>query len=170
MIDWNAEAQSAVDHVQSELSEAHRGAFLWHEPRGVVLVFNQRLDEGSIPEKQLDFVNRAIQAQGGTIRALAHSEDETSWAMLVTDVNPAWAHDCIWAAWHSTCSEMDPEHFAPFDLETFIAHDEIPLNVGGRYQYGLAQKTIEAHYSNPNTWKGCRPDGWVFGEPSGDPE
>ena len=55
MPDWNAEAQRAVTHVEAELSEAHRGAFLWYEPQGVVLVFSNGLEESTIPEKQINY-------------------------------------------------------------------------------------------------------------------
>ena len=34
MPEWNAEAQRTVAHVAAELSEAHRGAFLWHAFQG----------------------------------------------------------------------------------------------------------------------------------------
>ena len=54
MPNWSIEAQRAVAHVESELSEAHRGAFLWYEPQGVVLVFSNGLEEDPIPEKQVD--------------------------------------------------------------------------------------------------------------------
>jgi hypothetical protein len=56
MIDWNTEAEQAVTHVEDELSEAHRGAFLWYEPQGVVLVFSNGLEEAPIPEKQMEFL------------------------------------------------------------------------------------------------------------------
>ena len=170
MIDWNAEARRAVAHVESELSESHRGAFLWYEPMGVVLVFNNRPHEDPIPEKQMDFVKRAFDLKGGTIHSIALSDDQTTWALMATGIEPAWAFDCVWAAWHSALSETDPEQFTPLTLETFIAQGVLPLNIMGQYQYGLAQKTIEAHYSNPNTWKNCRPDGWTFGEPFEEPE
>ncbi len=159
MFDWNAEARRALDHVRSELSEAHRGAFLWHEPTGVVLVFNTRSYEDPVPERQMDFIKCAFDVKGATIRSIAYSEERISWAMLVTDVEPDWAFDCVWAAWHSACSETDPAHFTPLDLKTFMAQGELPLDMVDRYQYGLAEKTIEAHYSNPNIWKNCRPDG-----------
>jgi len=95
MPNWNAEARRAVEHIQSELSEAHRGAFLWYEPEGVVLVFNIGLNADPIREKQADFLKRAFELQGARIRGLAHSKDKTSWAMLITGAAPGWAHDCI---------------------------------------------------------------------------
>lgn len=64
MTDWNTEAQRAVAHVETELSEAHRGAFLWYEPQKVVLVFSNGLEESPIPEKQLEFLKQAIEFQG----------------------------------------------------------------------------------------------------------
>jgi len=170
MNDWNAEARRAVAHVEDELSEAHRGAFLWHEPSGVVLIFNNGLYEDPIPEKQMEFLKRAIQLKGGTIHAIAHSNDRVVWAMLVTGVEPGWAFDCVWAAWHSACSLGDPEHFEPLSLKTFLERGDLPLEAVGQYQYGLAQKTILAHYSDPRHWKNCRPDGWTFEEPPKDME
>ena len=78
MPNWNTEAQRAVAHVEAELSEAHRGVFLWYEPQGIVLVFSNGLEEEPIPTKQMDFLKQAIELQGGTIHALAHSEEGTS--------------------------------------------------------------------------------------------
>ena len=170
MPNWNTEAQRAVDHVQSELSEAHRGAFLWYEPRGVVLVFSNGLEESPIPEKQMEFLKEAIQAQDGTIHALAHSEEGTSWAMLVTKVDPDWAHDCVWAAWHSAHSQVDPGTYEPLDLKGFLERGDLPLEVVGKYQYGIAKKTIEVHYSDPRHWKNARPDGWTFEQSEEDDE
>jgi len=161
MIDWNTGAQRAVSHIQSELSKAHRGAFLWYEPQGMVLVFNNGLEKEPIPEKQMNFLKRAFELRGGTIHALAHSEDRTSWAMLVTGLEPAWAHDCVWAAWHSACSEVDPEHFEPLEVIAFVERGDLPLNMVGWCRYGVAQKTIKAHSSNPNHWKNCHPAGWT---------
>lgn len=158
-IDWNAEAQKAVGHIQAKLSEVHRGAFFWHEPLGVVLIFDNRRSKDPIPTKLLTFVKQACERHGGTFRALVHSEDGETWAILATDVDPAWAHDCVWAAWHSACSETAPEHFRPLDLETFVAGGDIPLNnMGGRQEYDIARKTIAAHFSNENKWQHCQPE------------
>lgn len=170
MADWNTESQRAVAHVEAELSEAHRGAFLWHEPSGVVLIFNNGLEAAPIAEKQMSFLSRAIELKGGTIHAVAHSDDRVIWAMLVTGVELQWAFDCVWAAWHSACSEADPEHFEPLTLKAFLERGDLPLEVMGRYQYGVAQKTIQAHYADPRHWKSCRPDGWTFNELSGEEE
>ncbi len=93
MPDWNTEAQRAVAHVEDELSEAHRGAFYWHEPSKVVLIFNNGLEESPIPEKQMDFLKGALELKGGTIHAVVHSDDQVICAMLVTGVDPEWAHD-----------------------------------------------------------------------------
>lgn len=164
MIDWDAEARRAVGHVESELSEAHRGAFCWHEPSGVVLIFDNRLYKAPVPEKQLAFVKEAVQSKGGYVHAIAHSEDGGIWTMLVTGVEPGWAFDCVWAGWHSACSQGDPGQFEPLSVKAFMERGDLPLEAVGKYQYGLAQKTIQAHFSDPRRWKNCRPDGWTFRE------
>ena len=151
MVDWNAEARRAVSHVESELSEAHRGAFFWHEPSGVVLVFNNGLENDPIPEKQMEFLKRAFELEGGNIHATAHSDDRTIWAMLVTGVAPDWAFDCVWAAWHSAHSQVDPGTYEPLDVKAFVERGDLPLEIVGKYQYGVAKKTIQAHYSDPQT-------------------
>jgi hypothetical protein len=162
MPNWNAEAQRAVAHIEAELSEAHRGAFLWHEPSGVVLVFNNGLYEDPIPAKQMEFLKQALGLKGGTIHAVAHSSDRIIWAMMVTGVDPEWAFDCVWAAWHSACSQVDPGTYEPLDVRAFVERGDLPLEIAGKYQYGVAKKTIEAHYSDPRHWKSCRPKGWTF--------
>ncbi len=159
-----------VAHVEAELSEAHRGAFIWHEPSGLVLVFNKGVDADPIPEKQLEFLNQAFELKGAIIHATAHSDDRPIWAMLVTGVDPEWAFDCVWAAWHFACSQVDPGQYEPLTLRAFMERGDLPLNMFGKYQYGVAKKTIQAHYSDPRHWKNCRPDGWTFGEPSEESE
>ena len=170
MVDWNAEAERAVAHVEAKLSEAHRGAFLWHEPSRVVLVFNNGLDQDPIPEKQMEFLKQAIGLKRGTIHAVAHSDDRTIWAMLVTGVDPEWAFDCVWAVWHSACSQVDPGQYEPLDVRGFVERGDLPLEVVGEYQYGVAKKTIEVHYSDPRHWKNARPDGWEFEQAEEDDE
>ncbi len=170
MVDWNAEAQRAVAHVEAELSEAHRGAFFWHEPSKVVLVFNNGLEPDPIPEKQMEFLKGAFELNGVTIHAVAYSEEQVIWAMLVTGVDPEWAFDCVWAAWHSAHSQVDPGTYEPLDLKGFMERGDLPLEIVGKYQYGLAKKTIEVHYSDPRHWKNARPDGWMIEQAEEDDE
>lgn len=45
MVDWNTEARKAVAHVESELSEAHRGTFFWQELAKLVYYVADILEE-----------------------------------------------------------------------------------------------------------------------------
>ncbi len=55
-------------------------------------------------------------------------------------------------------------------MKGFMVRGDLPLNMFGKYQYGLAKKTIEVHYSDPRHWKNARPDGWTFGQAEEDDE
>jgi hypothetical protein len=153
-IDWNAEAKKALAHVQAELSEAHRGAFVWHEPLGITLVFDNRREDDPVEKRQLEFIKRVCKKLGAII--MASAEGGESWAMLTLGWDAITAHNCMWAAWHSACSEVSQE-FAPLSLKSYLANGNIPFNSAGALEYWIASRTIEAHFSNPNKWKNCYP-------------
>ena len=69
-IDWNREARRAVDKVSRRLSEAHRGAILWHPPTETVLAFDTRV----VAPKQFKGALSRFAEAGIPIRASAEIE------------------------------------------------------------------------------------------------
>jgi hypothetical protein len=136
----------------------------------VILVFNNGLEDDPIPGKQMEFLKHALALKGATIHAIAESDDRANWAMLAAGVDPEWAFDCVWAAWHSAHGQVDPGQYEPLSAKAFLERSDLPLEINGKYQYGVAKKTIEAHYSEPRHWKNCRPDDWTFGAQAGEEE
>ena len=72
--------------------------------------------------------------------------------------------------WHSAHSQVDPGTYEPLDLKAFMERGDLPLEIVGKYQYGVAKKTIEVHYSDPRHWKNARPEGWTFEQSEEDDE
>jgi hypothetical protein len=153
-IDWKAEVRKALAHVQGELSEAHRGAFVWYEPLDTILVFDNRRSIDQVEARQLEFIRKFCAESGATVKAWAAEAE--SWAMLTRGWDALTANDCVWAAWHSACSEVR-EDFAPLNLESYLEKWDIPFSPAGWLEYQTAIDTIDAHFVNPNRWKNCHP-------------
>jgi hypothetical protein len=124
---------------------------------GVVVAFDNRLEGDANPQRQKSLLEEICGRRGAIVRAFAIDEQNESWAMLVTGTEPRIAFDAVWAAWQIACSEMTPAEHAPLDVESFLEHGNLPLDVASKYQYELADKTVKSYFSNPNKWKNCRP-------------
>lgn len=152
-----------MNHVQAELSEAHRGGFTWHAPDDVGIIFENRASN-KIWKRQFAFIRKLCELEGSEIYGIATAEDG-SWVILLHyfsfDVEDL--HSWAWAAWHSACAEVIPE-LTPLTPENFFNNGDFPLTMTDWSQYDIAQKTIVAHYSNPNRWKNCKSD--LFRKPS----
>jgi hypothetical protein len=156
-INWQQEAERALNEIIEQLSEAHRGAFFWYEPMGVVVAFDNRLEDDANPQRQKSLLEEICERRGAIVRAFAIDEQEQSWVMLVTGTEPKNAFDAVWAARQIACSEMAPTEYAPLDIESFLEHGNLPLDLASKYQYEVADKTVKSYFSNPNKWKNCRP-------------
>lgn len=154
-INWEAEAQRAIEHVKSDLSEAHRGAFVWYDPMGIILLFDNRSSVDPVPQLEQDFVREVCKLDGSKIQAFL--DDGETWIMLIQDWTDEQAFDCVWAAWHAAASQV-VERFEPLDVQAYWEHGDLPLTRDSWFEYETAKMTIEAHFSNPNRWKNCVPN------------
>jgi hypothetical protein len=157
---WQPQVERALTEVRGQLSEAHRGAFLWHEPTGAILVFENRLNE-VVPDRQLQIMHDICKRQRATIHAGERDAEGGSWAMLISNWDVDSAFNSVWAAWHIASVETDPKNFRPFSIEQFLSGVAIPFNLPGNAQYQIAKKTIDAYFTNPNKWKHCKPNFFV---------
>jgi hypothetical protein len=89
-INWQSEANKALDLVAGRMMEAHRGAFVWHAPTNTMLLFGN----DGYPE-QIENLKKL--RPGLTIRATAC--DDYSFVMLVESDDASAMTDRLWDSW-----------------------------------------------------------------------
>ena len=121
-IDWDAEARRALELTEGRMFEAHRGAMLWHGPTNTMLLFSN----AGLPHEQIELVRRRCEDAGFSVRGVAVTEDDYSFAMLVECTDDFFLADMIWDVWWEVAGVEQSESTATLrSVQQTVADDRI---------------------------------------------
>ena len=109
-LNYQAEATRALKITSGRMFEAHRGAFLWHEPTDLMLLFGN----DGFGKYHLEFLRAKCAEEGVTIWADVTSkdkefpeEDDYSFVMLIRHNDADMASEWVWQSWANINNAKD---------------------------------------------------------------